>query len=336
MTAPPRRVLIVRTDRLGETLLTLPAIHALRQALPEAAIAACVQPALRELVARSSDLTEVLAAPVPTGRWWRDALALAGRWRAWRPDAVVVANPTKASHVAARLCGATQRIGYDHKWSGLLTRRVADRKALGEVHEVAYNRGLLSALGVPLPPADTVRLAVGPADEAVLVERLTGRASPPTHGAIAVHPWTSHPKKQWPMPRFRELIQRLRGRRPIVIVGGPDEQTRAAEAWPATDPAVTSAPDVTNLTGLLSLVDLAALLQRCALLISNDSGPVHVAAAVGTPTVVLFGTTDPAAGPRRWGPFGAGHTVIHRPSMDAIAVDEVAAAAERALPGSCA
>jgi len=68
---------------------------------------------------------------------------------------------------------------------------------------------------------------------------------------------------------------------------------------------------------------LAALLHMAKLLVSNDSGPVHLAAAVNTKTLVLFGTTTPATGPRRWGPWGAGHAVIVKPSMGAILVEDV-------------
>ena len=71
------------------------------------------------------------------------------------------------------------------------------------------------------------------------------------------------------------------------------------------------------------MTQLAALLKRAHLLISNDSGPMHLAAAMGTQTLALFGTTDPAAGPTRWGPWGVNHRVIWKPSMDAISTAEV-------------
>ena len=85
------------------------------------------------------------------------------------------------------------------------------------------------------------------------------------------------------------------------------------------------------MAGRTSLPQLAATLQRAKVLVSNDSGPVHLAAALGTPVVALFGTTDPAAGPRRWGPWGAGHTVIWKETMDAITVAEVLEAVQAQL-----
>lgn len=86
-----------------------------------------------------------------------------------------------------------------------------------------------------------------------------------------------------------------------------------------------------NLIGRLSLKELAACLRRTRVVITNDSGPMHLAAAVGTPVVALFGTEDAGSHPRRWGPWGSGHTVIHKP-LEEITVEEVLAAVQRYLP----
>ena len=103
----------------------------------------------------------------------------------------------------------------------------------------------------------------------------------------------------------------------VVVIGGAESAGRMQEVRSANR-------SVVSLAGRLTLVQLAALLQRAQLLVSGDSGPVHLAAAVQTKTVVLFGTTQAATGPRRWGPWGsAGHTVIWKPSMDAITIEEV-------------
>ena len=135
---------------------------------------------------------------------------------------------------------------------------------------------------------------------------------------IAVHPWTSNPLKQWPVERYHHLIRRVIEHLPvrIVVIGGPEERDHSAAVLVDDLPAI-------NLTGRLTLRQLVALLQRAALLVSNDSGPVHVAAAAGTPAIALFGTRDPATGPTRWGPWGEGHTVIWKSSMEVITVDEV-------------
>ena len=112
---------------------------------------------------------------------------------------------------------------------------------------------------------------------------------------------------------------------PVVVIGPPEERERAQAVVP-------SGGRVADLVGHLTLRELAAALQHARLLISNDSGPVHLAAAVSTSAIVLFGTSQAAAGPRRWGPWGEGHTVIWKPTMAEITVEEVFAAMGTYLP----
>lgn len=308
-----RRCLVVRTDRLGETILTLPAVAALRQAHPAAHIALMVQPALAGLLGAVAGIDEVIAAP-PEGCWWSRAWRAAQRMRGF--DTIVVAHPHKAWHAAAWLSGARQRVGYDRKWGRLLTHRVPDRKALGDRHEVEYNLDLVRAVGVasPQPRWPTVRTDQDTAHLAALSARLGLTIA----DAIIIHPWTSHPPKQWPIDRYHRLAARLieELRVPVLVIGGAEE---ARHPLPLPGGAV-------NLAGQLTLTQTAALLRQCRLLVTNDSGPMHVAALVGAPTVALFGSDQPATGPGRWGPWGAGHTVIHRASMEAITVEEVFAA----------
>ena len=224
------------------------------------------------------------------------------------------------------LAGIPVRVGYDRKWGCLLTHRLPDRKALGERHEVEYNLDLVRALGIQasIPRVQFPRLE---REEAEVFQLLAQQGIARSEPFIAVHPWTSNPLKQWPAVRFQELIRRVRERVQVrvVVIGGPEESGRVSEVVPNELPVV-------NLVGRLTLKQLAALFQRARLLISNDSGPVHLAAAVGTPTVVLFGASSASTGPRRWGPWGdAGHVVIAKSSMEAIGVDEVMETVERKL-----
>ena len=326
----PRRVLFVRTDRLGETVLNLPALAALRGMRPRWHLTLLVQDSLRELfeplvAARQIDALET--TPGLPGHWLADALRLAGHWRSTRYDVILISNPTKAAHVAAWLAGIRCRVGYDRKWGGLLTHRILDGKALGGRHEVEYNLDLVNALGIHVARAPSVRLPIGSASEQTVAQLLDDAAVKPSDQLVAVHPWTSNPRKQWPADRVRELLQALayEPAMRVVLIGGPEEQAQVG--------ALGLMPDAGRLdfTGRLSIGQLAALLARVSALVSNDSGPVHVAAAVGTPAIALFGTTDPATGPGRWGPWGAGHTVIHQPSMEAISVDDVLSAIRRTV-----
>jgi len=321
-----RRLIFIRTDRLGETLLNLPAVAALHAALPQAAVTLLAHPDLQSLLAGLPGVEQVLACPQgPRGLWWMRALQLGCRLRRERFDLAIVSNPKKELHAAVWLAGIPVRIGYDRKWGGLLTHRVPDRKALGEQHEVEYNLNLLRAIGLSIT-APQWRLPCGATERLEVRRLLEQQGIQPSEPFLTVHPWTSNPSKQWPIDRYQALLQRSAGQLAVkvVVIGGPEERRRIAQVLPAGAAAV-------DLVGRLTLRQLAALLERAALLISNDSGPVHLAAAVGTPTVVLFGTLEAATGPRRWGPWGEGHRIILKPSMEEITVEEVVAAVRQQL-----
>lgn len=320
------RLLFIRTDRLGETLLNLPVLHALRTDLPHASIILMTHPALRELLDGHPDLSDVREEPLLPGPWWWRAWRLSRVWRAWKPDILIISNPKKEYHLAAWLAGVPCRVGYDRKWGGLLTHRLEDRRVLGERHEVEYNTRLLAALGLAIPASIILQLPVTDKANRRVSQLLDHLGVADTDRLLVVHPWTSNARKQWPLDRFQKLLERvshLEHIRPVVI-GGPDERGQEAAVLSAVGPKVAS------LVGRLSLPELAACLRRARVVITNDSGPMHLAAAVGTSVVALFGTEDPGSHPRRWGPWGNGHTVIHKP-LDQITVEEVLAAVQRYL-----
>ncbi|MBI3021887.1 MAG: glycosyltransferase family 9 protein [Candidatus Omnitrophica bacterium] len=313
-----RHILFLRTDRLGETLLNLPAIAALKQFLPNASLALLVHPDLQVLMSSFPIIDHVIPYPQDAHRaWWIRAYQVGCLLRSHRFDIAVVSNPMKELHLAARLAGIPVRVGYNRKWGWLLTHRLEDRKALGERHEAEYNLDLVRRLGFqtstpqwPVPHLEREQLEV-----LQLLEQQGIQQSEPF---IAVHPWTSNPLKEWPATRFAALIQQVGERVPlsVVVIGGPEHRHQA-------DAIIPPALPVVNLVGRLTLNQLAALLARARLLVSNDSGPVHLAVAVKTKTLVLFGASSPATGPRRWGPWGEGHAVIWKASMEAITVEEV-------------
>jgi len=277
-----------------------------------------VHPSLQELLAGHPDFDEVVAEPMWPGPWWRQAWHLSRLWRSWHVDVVLISNPKKAYHLAAWLSGIQCRVGHDRKWGRLLTHRFPDRRVLGERHEVEYNLELLKALGITISSAPALHLPISQEADMQIVHLLESLGATNADRLVAIHPWTSNPKKQWPIERFQALIARLAqepGVRPIVI-GGGEEQMHVADVMQDQHERVV------NLVGRLSLTELAALLRTVRLLVSNDSGPMHLAAVVGTPVVALFGMEDRGSHPQRWGPWGDGHTVIHKPFTD-LSVEDV-------------
>lgn len=321
------RLAAIRTDRLGDVLMNLPAVEALDQRFPHASLTMIVRPPLDELLRGQPGLDAVLPYEPAYDHGWLGTVRWAAALRRQRFDAAIILNPTKRAHVAAWLAGIPIRVGYARKWDWALSDTIPDRKAEGTRHETEYNLELAAVLGATTQ--DRIpHLTVPESDQRTVRHLLDDAGVPPTATLIALHPWTSDPAKQWPLPLMAELIEALAAdeTRGLLLIGGPEEEERARHFV-----AGVHAP-VVSFTGRLSLRQLAALLQHCRVLVSNDSGPVHVAAAVGTPTVTLFTGQRPAATPRRWGPVGPGHlTLASRHPEIPISMDEVLAAVLRQL-----
>ena len=135
---------------------------------------------------------------------------------------------------------------------------------------------------------------------------------------VAIHPWTSDPIKQWPRDYFLELALRLKelAGLKVIIIGGKEEADKSGNLYSAQSGLI-------NLAGSTTLKQLAALLSRCKLLISGDSGPVHLASGVGGRVLALFRNDIQGKTAKRWGPWGEGHYVIEKNNLSDITVDEV-------------
>lgn len=322
-----RRIVAIRTDRLGDLLMNLPALRALRQRFPQATLTVVAQPPMAELLRGQPGLDAVMPYVPTAGPWGWAAWQWGRQLRCGRFDAAVVLNPTREAHLATWLAGIPIRVGYARKWDVVLTDTWPDRKAQGTRHEVEYNLELVGLLGAMT--ADRLpRLVVADHDRQVVHQLLRDADLDLQRPLVALHPWTSDPAKEWPLTSMAELIERLSTEETLqlLLIGGPDEEERARNFL-----AGVRAP-ITSFVGRLSLRQTAALLAHCRLLVSNDSGPVHVAAAIGTPTVTVFTGRRIAATPTRWGPVGQGHVVLTNPHPELpVTVEEVFEAVQRQL-----
>jgi len=180
---------------------------------------------------------------------------------------------------------------------------------------------------------ESYRLPIEMKEENNLRSRLHALDIPIDKPFIVVHPHTTNIQKQWPMTKMLTLIQKLSDN-PIytlVIVGGPTERKNTQEALMNH----LHENPVFDLTGHLSLRELATLLKDAALIISNDSGPVHIAAAYDTKMIVLFGNFSTGSNPKRWGPWRkVGIDTILKSDIKDITVEEVWKATQNQLKSS--
>ena len=297
------RILVVKLSSLGDILHVLPTVHALRDQM-HAEIDWVVHPEFAPLVRCFADVDHVLT--FPRHHVLRDLRAAVRALRATEYDLVVDLHGLFKSGVVARLARARRRIApsYAREGSAFFFRERAGRFDRTR-HAVEQAYDTLAYLGLKRPDTP-FRAALRP------LEGPPNAALPDFPGGcrtIAFAPVSRWPSKDWPAERYGELARLLLARDPalrILVVGGKADAAvgaAIADAVPAAD-----AGRLFNLCGKTSIAESLALLAKCDLLVANDTGPVHMAAAVGTRCLVLFGPTRPD-----WtGPYGEGHRVIMR------------------------
>ena len=318
-----RVVVLLKHRFLGDAIVATPLLTALKQVLPDTELRVITGTGAAQLLENHPAVDTIHTYGVGTQertkggsrRLMRAAWALAGELRdTARPDTVfVVDRSLRAALVACRM-GARQRIGFSTEGRGLLlTHRV---KYDPQRPEAECALDLLRRIA-PGPYPARPRLFITPE------ERQTGRVRLPEGHLLGLQPGASHTYKQWPLERLAALADRLvtQQRLRVVLLGGPEE-VPAAEALKTR----LTRPVALDLTGKATLRETMGVLANLTLFLGNDTGVNHIAAALGTPTIALFGPT-PA---HKWGWDGPRNRILVAPDgkMESIGVEDVLTVAE--------
>ena len=329
----PPRFLIVRLGSLGDIIHAIPAVAALRDALPGAQIDWLVDPRYVELVQLVTAVTH--AVPVDPRAGMIRLFATLSELRRRKYKVAIDFQGLIKSATMARMAGAERVLGFPQAELREKAARAFYTDAPETVraaHVVFKNLELVAALGIetgePSFPLNVPRTAA--------VEDVEARFG----GApfALVNPGAAWPNKRWPPERYGAVAAAIRERFGwmSLVLWGPKEQTLAAAVVEAAKGAAVLAPPT-------SIVDIFGIAKAARVAVSGDTGPLHIAGAVGTPVVALFGPTKA----ERNGPWSAGDVVVARterceclyqrecrrsaPCIDEIAVDEVTAALDRRL-----
>ncbi len=290
---PPSRVsriLVIRCDRLGDMALTTPALQDLRGHFRNAEITVLAPPAPLSLLAGHPAVDH--RAPLSGRRLPADFV---GRF-----DLVVDFTPdeTLRGALLARATRARFRLGF-HAFGRQACFSLRGPRADPRRHVLDLNRDLMVALGIE-PRDRRPALHVTPDERGAAQARLAslGAAAP----RVVVHPGGHYPSQRWPAERFAEIVTALTGRNgaACIVVAGPDEQDLVRRICGATPDALA--------TGPLAVREMMAVIASCDLFIGNNSGPLHLACALGLPTVSVMGPTDPL----RFAPRGPADRVVRR------------------------
>lgn len=299
----PRRILVIRLDLIGDLVLSLPLVRLLKATYPEAEIDLLALPSSATVVSNDPDLTTLLTYDPNIWRrpqalfqahHWRTAWSLRQRLHARQYDlAVSVFGPWAA--ILAVVSGAKRRLGFGKEsYPGFMTDNVPGRHWAphDHKHEVDYCLALAQAAGATVTKEDRVpHLLVDPQAENEMRALLRQEGISEQTPLIACHVSANNGQsKRWPVPYWAKLIDRLlqERRAAVVLTGAPNDLPLIENVLRRTQTRPIT------LAGKTSLTQLAALLARADLLITGDSGPMHIAAAVGTPLLALHGPTDPA------------------------------------------
>ncbi|HEX6544033.1 MAG TPA: lipopolysaccharide heptosyltransferase II [Ktedonobacterales bacterium] len=320
------RILIVRVDLLGDTVLTTPAVAALRRGYPKAQIDMLVQQATADVLAGERDIAHVITYNPQALRQkngWRAALGLLRRLRRTRYD-IAISISGDIGSILTRLTGATRTVGYaGEAYPYMLTDPVPGRRYDVTKHETRYVLALAEAAGGIAVSEDTrPRLHVLPKARQEMATMLglarakLGRQGP----VIAMHAGARNGQaKRWPTSHFAALADQLAEELDalVVVTGAPNEASLARDiTYYAQQPLL-------NVSGKTTLAQLVALLAESDVLVTGDSGPMHIACAVETPVVVMHGPTDPAlSGPAAPDAIVLRHKLWCSPCYDASATAE--------------
>lgn len=327
-------LLVVRLGALGDIVHAIPAVAALRSAFPTARIDWLVERKHREILDLVTSVDRLIVLRDASVRAWIDATR---ELRAGHYDIALDFQGLMKSAVLARASGASRVLGFSI-WH---VREKGSRPFYSETvvaeadHVIRKNLRLLEALGVDNSAIEFPLMRVESAAHDAVVSSAGGAFA-------VVNPGAAWPNKRWPADRFGELatfLKEVRGLTPVVV-WGPSEELLARAVVAASGGAAQLAPPT-------RLADLVEICRSASLVVSGDTGPLHIAAAVGTPIVSIFGPTDPA----RNGPWSPDDVAVSRYDscgcrydrrcheaawcLDSIAVAEVSAAVQHRLQERC-
>jgi heptosyltransferase-2 len=295
-----RNVLVLQTSFLGDSLLTLPLLRRLKDGLPGARLTVLALPKNADVFRGCAWVDETIEDDKrglhggPLGAW-----RIAAELRARGFDLAVIPHRSLRSALVAKLAGIPRRVGFSASAGRFLLTDVVPFSWLA--HDLERNLALAAPLGADSRTIHGEARYITPAPPApALARKLADAGLGDGDRLIGVHPGAAWATKRWLPERFAELCRRLsaEGFKP-VLVGGPGDAALGAE--------IARGSGAADLVGRTDLSELAALMGRLALFVTNDSGPMHLAAAAGVPVVAVFGATTRELG---FFPYGPKHRVV--------------------------
>lgn len=291
-----RKILFINLAYIGDVILSTPLLGALKSAYPSATIDMLVTPSTAE-VARGNPYVDniILYDKRGSHRRIQELWKLIQHLRQQNYDLAITTNFSLRSPAMAWASGARWRIGFDAQHAGIFLTHMASAKRQVVKHEIENQMEVLQPLGI-VGNDTTMEYKIDPTDIKNMQSKIKMQSVKPV---VVICPFGRNFLKSWTKEGYSSVLKAIAPLAECYLIGGKAEKQQLEELN-------TAAGGLAHiLAGTLTLGELAALLQQAKLLITVDTGPMHIGQAVGTPTVALFGPTDD----RVWGPRGK-HDVI--------------------------
>ncbi len=285
-----KRILVIKLSAVGDVILSIPSIRALRAKFPGAWISVLVGRKSRKIIRNCPYVNDTIVyEDSPGQKNYTGTFRMARLLAKEDFDIVVDLQNNKVSHLLSYLCGARVRVGHDNrKWSFLLNKK-AKNSNNGSLPPLEHQFKVLKLLG--LETFDKrLELWTEKEEDRAVAEFLQSQWVSPSQTLVGINPGSSlrWPTKQWPIENFAKLCDELAKRNiRVVITGSAEDSKIAAELFRLT----RNKP--INAIGKTSITELVSLIRRCQVFISSDSAPMHIASSVDAPLIAIFGPTDP-------------------------------------------
>jgi len=288
---PPAALLVRAVNWLGDAVLTTPALSAVREAFPAARIVLAARHLVAELFRHHPDVDEILVYDkAGTHSGAAGMLRMAAELRRRRFDVALLLQNAFDAALLAFLAGVPERMGYATDGRRLLlTQAIPVTEETRRLHHAEYYLRLVAGLGIHLPASPRMRLRVTREETDAMEERLSSLGIPKGKRILGINPGATYGSaKRWFPDRFAAVTDVLSEEwgASVVLMGSVPERPLAEEI----EAAMRQTP--LNLAGRTTVRELMALLSLCSFLVTNDSGPMHIAAALGVPLAAIFGPTD--------------------------------------------
>jgi heptosyltransferase-3 len=301
------RHIVIRTDRIGDLILSLPVAEAIKDVRPDADVYYTVSPRVAE-IARACPFVDGTIEYDETWKHPKHIQGLVREVKAIGAESAVFLRPAMTTAIAFLLAGVPLRVGTAYRYYSLLfNRRVRQHRRYADQHEADYNLSMLATLMEIKNRKYTPRIDLDPASVEFAADALTSRGLDKKDFVI-VHPGSGGSARNLPTIKYAGLVDLIESslRTGVLVTAGEEESQIISQI------NTYRQKESISLIGPPNLLCLAAVIKQARLFISGSTGPMHIAAAVGTPTLSFFSPVR-SCSPTRWRPLGEKHVIVVPP-----------------------